>query len=272
MNRSLFTTTLIAAAALVNTGTTPVRANEPVTTSVTASLSIPPTSWDAPVQAVIRFKIEPHWHLYWSNPGDAGLPPTIHWRMPPGFHAGPLQFPIPTKITTDGLLSYGYFHELILVATITPPVGYQQRLQDSIHAEIEWLVCKEMCLSGGSTLSRPCAGTGNDNDDALRLLERFARTSPVPWKQPMQDTPSVSASRADGGLALRFDPGIHVDDFYPELVEDAVVDHASIHVDAGGVSLRVLPSGPQAAINRLRGILVIGPKAYSIDLPVRHQN
>ena len=272
MDRSLFTTTMIAAALLACAVSPSLRAGEPAPPSVTASLNIASTTWDGPAQAVIRFRIEPHWHLCWSNPGDAGLPPAIRWRMPSGFRAGPLQFPVPTKIAADGLLSYGYFNELILVTTITPPADYQQDPRDSIHAEIEWLVCRESCLPGGSTISLPCAGTGKDTDSSLRLLERFARTAPVPWRKTTQDTLFVSASPSDGGLALRFDPGIHVDDFYPELVGNAVVDHASIHVDAAGVALRVHPSGPQAVISRLRGILVVGTKAYTIDLPVRYAN
>lgn len=272
MDRSLFTTTMIAAAVLACSIPPPVRANEPASPYVSASFSTLPTTWDGPVQAVIRFTIEPQWHLYWSNPGDAGLPPTIRWSMPYGFRAGPLQFPTPTKIAADGLLAYGYFHELILVTTITPPAGYQRDPRDSIHAEIDWLVCKESCLPGRSTLSLPCVGSGIDHAGTLQLLDRFAQASPVPWSGAAKDTSFVTACPTDTGVVLRFDPGMHVDDFYPDLVENAVVDHASIRVNARQVSLRVHPSGPHAVINRLRGILVAGAKAFSIDLPVHIQN
>src|ERR1035441_8855156 len=27
----------------------------------------------------IYFKLEPGWHIYWKNPGDAGEAPNLHW-------------------------------------------------------------------------------------------------------------------------------------------------------------------------------------------------
>ena len=39
----------------------------------------------------LYFKLEPGWHVYWKNPGDAGLPPNIHWTLPEGVTAEPLQ-------------------------------------------------------------------------------------------------------------------------------------------------------------------------------------
>ena len=37
------------------------------------------------------------WHTYWINPGDAGAPTTINWHLPPGWSAGPIQWPYPKK-------------------------------------------------------------------------------------------------------------------------------------------------------------------------------
>ncbi len=272
MDRPLFTIPMIAAALLAIAVAPHAYARGSAQPLVTVSLSIPPTAWDGPVQAVIRFTIEPHWHLYWSNPGDAGLPPTIRWKLPHGFQAGPLSFPTPTKIVADGLLAYGYFDELILVATLTPPPGYRPALNDSIHGGIDWLVCKESCLPGSRTISVPCAGTGDERDAANGLLARFALTAPVPWPGSDADTPFAIASRSDGAITLHFDPGAPVTDFYPDLLENTVVDLASIRVGTGGVSFRALPSGPLVSMTRLRGILISGAKAYSIDVPVHYQN
>lgn len=272
MDRSLFTIPMIAATLLASAPAPLVRASEPSHSSVAASLHIPPTTWDGPVQAVIRFTIEPQWHLYWSNPGDAGLAPTVRWGLPAGFRADPLLFPTPTKIITDGLLAYGYFNELILVATITPPPGYRPERQDSIHAGIEWLVCKESCVPGATTVSVPCTATGNGLGDAAGMLARFTLTSPVPWSATSGGIPFATASRSGGAVTLHFDPGAHADDFFPDLLEDAVVDHASITVGPGGVSLRAHPSGPSATIARLRGVLISGRTSYAVDLPIHYQN
>src|SRR5438270_12740141 len=45
----------------------------------------------------IRLKIKPGWHVYWINPGDSGAPTTVKWKLPEGFVAGPVQFPVPQK-------------------------------------------------------------------------------------------------------------------------------------------------------------------------------
>ena len=38
--------------------------------------------------AGLYFKLEPGWHVYWKNPGDAGEPPHIKWTLP-GDHRWP---------------------------------------------------------------------------------------------------------------------------------------------------------------------------------------
>lgn len=269
MTRSLFKLIMIAATLVACVGVPSVHATEQ---PVTPTLVMPPGPWDGPVTAVIHFAITPQWHLYWSNPGDAGLPPTVQWRMPAGFHASALRFPTPTKIASDGLLAYGYFNELILVSTITPPPGYRPDARDSISARVEWLVCKESCLPGSSILSLPCAGRSPDDGATPGLLKRFAHAAPIPLPLAGHPPLSAHATRAGGTVDLRFDLPLQVDDFYPELFENAVVDHGSIRVQGGTVSLRLLPSGPLTAIDRVRGILRAGERSYSIDLPVHYQD
>ncbi|MCX7670685.1 MAG: protein-disulfide reductase DsbD family protein, partial [Anaerolineae bacterium] len=41
----------------------------------------------------------PHWHTYWKNPGDSGLPTTLEWSLPPGFVAGDIEWPTPVSYT-----------------------------------------------------------------------------------------------------------------------------------------------------------------------------
>ena len=38
---------------------------------------------------------QPGWHGYWRNPGDAGDEPRVTWRLPEGWRAGPLHYPVP---------------------------------------------------------------------------------------------------------------------------------------------------------------------------------
>jgi thiol:disulfide interchange protein DsbD len=61
----------------------------------------------------LYFKLEPGWHIYWKNPGDAGLPPRIQWTLPAGITAGPLLFPAPKRLALGPLMDYGYEGEVL---------------------------------------------------------------------------------------------------------------------------------------------------------------
>lgn len=56
----------------------------------TASIAPGATLW-----VDLRLEVKPGWHVYWRNPGDSGLPTTIDWRLPPGFSAGQILWPVP---------------------------------------------------------------------------------------------------------------------------------------------------------------------------------
>ena len=62
--------------------------------------------------AGLYFKLEPGWHIYWKNPGDAGLPPHIQWTLPKGITAGPMQFPVPKRLPLGPLMDFGYEGEV----------------------------------------------------------------------------------------------------------------------------------------------------------------
>ena len=47
------------------------------------------------------------WHTYWQNPGDSGLPTTIDWKMPAGFKAGAIDWPVPERFVQGNIGNYG---------------------------------------------------------------------------------------------------------------------------------------------------------------------
>ena len=62
----------------------------------------------------LRLKMDAHWHTYWENPGDSGMPTTIQWKLPAGFKAGPIQWPLPQRLPIPPLMNYGYENEIVL--------------------------------------------------------------------------------------------------------------------------------------------------------------
>ena len=72
----------------------------------------------------------PDWHTYWKFPGDAGIPTEMKWNLPPGWKAGPIQWPIPLKLNEPGDIQiYGYHDEVLLMLQLTPPATIADRCQ-----------------------------------------------------------------------------------------------------------------------------------------------
>src|SRR5689334_13567534 len=61
----------------------------------------------------IRMILEPEWHAYWKNPGDAGLPMSAELEDAHGFTAGELRFPTPHKYLSADAALYGYDSEVV---------------------------------------------------------------------------------------------------------------------------------------------------------------
>src|SRR5262245_3640652 len=106
-----------------------------------------------PFRIGVMLKITPHWHLYWSNPGDGGIPTTVELKLPEGFTSGGIEYPIPSKIESPGgITNIGYENEVMLMATITPPAKIDSS-KVTIGAEANWLVCEKSCVPGDVKLS-----------------------------------------------------------------------------------------------------------------------
>ncbi len=123
---------------------------------VTAELIPETTAAQAgqPFDVALHLHADAGWHTYWINPGDAGLATRIVWTLPPGFTAGPIQWPTPEKHNMGPLVTYGYGGDVYLLTTITPPKdNLPQHFE--IKAKASWLVCQEECIPGKAELTVP---------------------------------------------------------------------------------------------------------------------
>ncbi len=147
----------------------------------------------------LYFKLEPGWHIYWKNPGDAGEPPHIQWTLPAGITAGPMQFPAPKRLPLGPLMDYGYEDEVLfpfkLDAAKTVKAG-----QIVVHAKVDWLVCRGSCIPGKAELEtsfrvfpeEPMVATVSPSDAALfkQLGHALPKSLPPSAKPVFQPTPT----------------------------------------------------------------------------------
>ncbi len=97
----------------------------------------------------VRFRIEPGWHIYWLNPGDSGIPTTIQFKLPAGYKVGELQWPVPIRFQSMGLVGYGYEHEVMLGTRVTAPKEAKAGLTLKIAAVVKYLRCDaNQCVPG----------------------------------------------------------------------------------------------------------------------------
>jgi len=94
----------------------------------------------------IHLKMDPEWHTYWENPGEAGLATSVEWDLPEGFQISSLHWPVPQKFELNGFVNYGYENEVLLMAMVTPPSNLEVDQNVSIKANVNWLECKESCI------------------------------------------------------------------------------------------------------------------------------
>lgn len=128
-------------------------------------------------QLALRMKMDPHWHIYWINPGDTGLVPEIEWSLPEGFEVGPLEFPVPHRIPTPPLMSYGYEGEVFILAKAKAPESLQEGETIRINGHASWLVCEEACIPGDAKLGLELlVGESGGSYAAAEYAEEIANT------------------------------------------------------------------------------------------------
>jgi thiol:disulfide interchange protein DsbD len=165
------------------------------------------------VTLALRFNLVPGWHIYWKNPGDSGLPPSVTWKLPSGWTTGPLQFPFPEKILLPPLVSYGYEQETLLLTTFTIPDYEKIPSSFPIEADIEWLVCKETCLPGKAQLNLTLSTQPKPNIDLQGLFDDVRKDLPI----VLPNIP-ISANSEGSALQITVQPQTKVGslNFFPE--------------------------------------------------------
>ncbi len=100
----------------------------------------------------------PGWHGYWLNPGDAGTPPRVAWRLEQGWQAGPIRYPVPDRLILFGLMNYVYERDYALLVDIAVPASAEPGATVPIDARFDYLVCtNELCVPETANVSTQVA-------------------------------------------------------------------------------------------------------------------
>lgn len=131
----------VVTASLAQQPTKPARARAELVSSASTIAA------GTPFTVAIAFDVDQDWHLYWKDPGDSGMPPSVKWRLPEGFQAGELQFPKPETLKTSAGVNYIHEKQFALLVTITPPADLKAGQTLELAGDLQWLECDaDICL------------------------------------------------------------------------------------------------------------------------------
>lgn len=190
--------------------------------------------WDL---LAVEWTIAPHWHIYWTNPGDSGIATKVRFDAASKDKFGPVRLPAPVQWMGLGdILGYGYMDHTAFFAKRLPGLAPHQE----IEVKLSWLVCKHECHRG--RIRKYISASAKAQPFTPRLRQAYQRlpTAANPALTQARWTPKTPGQVQ---LDLRANRGT-LTEFYP-LVSPAPIQH---RLQEGKLSLsyKSPPSTPQS--------------------------
>ncbi len=227
----------------------------------------------------VLMKMDPGWHTYWENPGDAGLATRIRWELPSGFAARSIRWPLPHRSIDSGdVLSYGYSKENMLLVPFTAPSSLLPGSSITLNANVSWLECRNICIPGDASvrITLPVV-KGPAVPDNADLFTSYERRIPPPLALP--EGISCTASVRKGGVDIRMSAAGHQSfvtdgsdspDFYPQEFGDLIPGRTGVSAGANEMTLTLPLSAAEPVTNpvTVRGVILFtvtgGPRSIGM--------
>ena len=206
----------------------------------------------------LAFVIRPErgWHGYWINPGDAGAEPRVRWRLPDGWSAGPLQYPVPHRLIALGLMNYVFEGDHALLVTLRVPPAAEPGVTVPVDARLDYLVCTlELCVPETANLSIELDTVAGGRRDAA--FDGYRRALPRPLGG--EGRFEIRGDRLR--LAVPLPANVGVDDPYFFAATLEAVDHSapqSVSRNGDLLIVETAAGAGAASLPALAGVLEIG--------------
>ncbi len=221
-----------------------------------------------PFTVGLLLRMAPGWHTYWKFPGDAGIPTELKWKLPQGWKAGEIQWPIPLKTIDPGdIQTYGYQDEVLLMQEITPPAS----ISDStvkLSAEATWLVCEKICIPGNASLQLELPKSTTSASANTEIFTRFRRLLPQNWPEPKVATANWTRTGSDLRLSVKSATLANYPraDFYPLPEGETVVGHPKLESrGTNEIVFRVPIESASKDLSSIQGLIVFGQSLDGTD-------
>lgn len=170
----------------------------------------------------LNFENHPHWHTYWKNPGDAGLPiKNIFSVDNKEIKFEELEWPAPKRYIEPGdLWAYGYEGTYSIFYKISKQ-DFNRYSGKKIELKSTWLICKNICIPG-QELSEFKLNPGNlvnlkkDQSSPLNSNEIISRFQSLPKTGLIPDylNMKLSKGKANNTLVMSYEVKNTIDTSY----------------------------------------------------------
>ncbi len=198
----------------------------------------------APGQAFslgVHLEMKPGWHIYWHNPGEAGLATSVQLELPEGVTAGPLRWPAPTQFNQPGdILGYGYSEPVLLSAEIELPDTFSEGSSVQVQARVRWLTCEEVCIPGSATLELSVPVSSSRKPANSPLFAEWKQKLPVPVARggiQASVTGALLENAGDFTLSLTFKEAPKSVEWFPHAVKGLRVSDTSIETEGSRTNI-----------------------------------
>jgi thiol:disulfide interchange protein DsbD len=225
------------------------------------------------VYIALKMTMEPGWHIYWRNAGDAGLPPQLILKEGtnlPDDALGKMLWPLPKLLpVVDGeIMDYGYDDEAVFALPLTIPDTASGEVR--IEAVADYLICESVCVPEAQDVSLvlPVGAPEEDVAGGDLIGAWIAKVpGPFPGEARIDDvtSPWTLSLSLEGGFPK--DAGIR---FFPSGHEIRHPADQPQREGPNGASLSLTPDPSGAVDETLEGIIRVDvpgaePVGYEIN-------
>ncbi|MEM1191784.1 MAG: protein-disulfide reductase DsbD domain-containing protein [Pseudomonadota bacterium] len=209
-------------------------------------------------------RLAEHWHVYWKNPGDSGLPLVMNFDLPDGFVVGDIAYPTPERIAVGPLVNFGYEGNPVFLVPVTAPLTMPVGDPIAVDLDASWLICEEVCIpeEANFSLTVPIVEDNSPPSEQVSspITELFQRArSNLPTELTGQSRYSAQKTVFTLMADLADDIGVIEDAFFFADDEGLIKPSAPQSFQHDGATLTLTGETdfafPKAAGKPLRGLL-----------------
>ncbi|HTN41373.1 MAG TPA: protein-disulfide reductase DsbD domain-containing protein, partial [Asticcacaulis sp.] len=218
------------------------------------------------ITLALDYTAVPGWHTYWINPGDTGLPPRFIWNLPDGITTGDIRWPVPERLPSFGLVSYGYTGKQLLEMQLHN--GSKLVAGDilPIRAKVNFLVCADVCIPESVDVSLDLkVGELKRGADASVIAAAKAKNKVVMFTD-LTATIDIKNGVVEIGVPLFLNSqAVYIYAEQPGIISPSAPQ--TVKVGSKGFSISVKAAGATLPEGKLMGLLQLNDGSY-VRLPL----